>query len=104
MSTTEDIILKFKDAREAPYNTGSSSNCDGAEFMRYLASRSEALAQKRKEEQRQIRASDRKALGPVIGKLAQVFRKRRAAALNPEVRALAKSLRSRRRRIRVDLD
>ncbi len=84
--------------REFYYNPDSSSNCDGTAFIKYLAAQPEAVAKRRREEQRQTRASDMKALGPVIGKLAQVIRKRRAKALNPETRALAKSLRARRRR------
>lgn len=88
--------------REIVYNEGSSDNCEGVAFQKYLANRPESVTAQRREAQRQIKASDMKALGPVIGKLAQVIRKRRAAALSQETRALAKSLRARRRRSRFD--
>lgn len=88
---------------EHVFNEGSSSNCDGAEFMRYLANRPEAITARKRAEAREVKASDMKTLGPIIGKLAQAIRKRRAKALTPETRALAKSLRARRRRS-VEID
>lgn len=87
--------------QEILYNEGSSDNCGGRAFMTYVASRPEVLAKQRKEENRRIKASDMKVLGPVIGKLAQVIRKRRAAALSQDLRSFAKSLRSRSRRRRA---
>jgi len=84
--------------QEIFYNEGSSDNCDGALFLKYLSNRPEAVAAQKRREAQEVKSADLKALGPVIGKLAQVIRKRKATALNQEMRALAKSLRSRRRR------
>lgn len=96
--TSGDMFFDPDLGREFYYNPGSSDNCHGPAFLKYMEAQPESVAKRRKEEQRQTRASDMKALGPVIGKLAQVIRKRRAKSLNPETRALAKSLRARRRR------